>query len=69
MNEKQEKHLWMVEDKIVNGEARSYWTKIGHATQNKDGSFTLFLAAIPISGKIQMRDGVRNPDVLSPPPK
>lgn len=52
------KHLWMVEDRpaSVDREARSYWTKIGVAFENKDGSYSLHLAAIPVNGKLQMRD-------------
>ena len=52
------KHLWMVEDIPAKGdrEARSYWTKIGVAFENKDGSYALHLAAIPVNGRLQMRD-------------
>lgn len=52
------KHLWMVEDVPAKDgqEARSFWTKIGVAFENRDGSYSLHLAAIPTNGKLQMRD-------------
>ena len=52
------KHLWMVEDVPARGdrEAKSFWTKIGVAFENRDGSYSLHLAAIPTNGKLQMRD-------------
>jgi hypothetical protein len=58
MSDKKMKHLWMVEDVPAkdNREAKSYWTKVGVAFENRDGSFTLELAAIPVSGRLQMRD-------------
>lgn len=52
------KHLWMVEDRPASAsrEARSFWTKVGVAFENRDGSWTLELAAVPVSGRLQMRD-------------
>lgn len=51
------KHLWMVEDvKNARGEQRSFWTKVGVAFENRDGSWTLQLSALPITGRLQMRD-------------
>lgn len=52
------KHLWLVEDVPARGDrdAKSFWTKIGVAFENKDGSYALHLAAIPVSGRLQMRD-------------
>jgi hypothetical protein len=35
---------------------RSFWTKIGVGFMNKDGSITLKLDAIPVSGQVQVRD-------------
>lgn len=57
MAERKMKHLWMVEDrKGPNGEARSYWTKIGVAFENRDGSWDLQLSALPLTGRLQLRD-------------
>ncbi len=54
------KHLWMVEDSEVQdpdtGRNKSWWTKIGVAFQNRDGSWSLELSAIPVNGRLQMRD-------------
>ncbi len=48
----------MVEDVPARAdwEAKSYWTKIGVAFENRDGSYSLKLAAIPVNGQLQMRD-------------
>ena len=51
------KHLWMVEDRSdKQGESRSFWTKVGVAFENRDGSFSLELNAFPVNGRLQMRD-------------
>ena len=34
---------------------RTYWTKVGTAHQNRDGSTTLKLDALPLSGTLQVR--------------
>ena len=36
----------------------TYWTKIGVAFVNRDESISLFLDAIPVSGKLQVREVV-----------
>lgn len=52
------KHLWMVEDRPATAqrEAKSFWTKVGVAFENRDGSWSLELAAMPVSGRLQMRE-------------
>lgn len=54
------KHLWMVEDTEIpdpeTGRNKSFWTKVGVAFQNRDGSWSLELSAIPVNGRLQMRD-------------
>jgi len=35
---------------------RSFWTRIGVAFVNRDGSLTVKLDAMPVSGSIQIRD-------------
>lgn len=35
---------------------RSFWTRIGAAFQNRDGSITVRLDAMPINGTLQIRD-------------
>ena len=34
---------------------KSYWTKIGVAFENRDGSVNVQLEAFPVSGKLQIR--------------
>ncbi len=57
-NGKKMKYLWMVEDRAATAdrEARSFWTKVGVAFENRDGSWALELAAVPVHGRLQMRD-------------
>lgn len=52
------KYLWMVEDRPATAEreAKSFWTKVGVAFENRDGSWALELAAVPVQGRLQMRD-------------
>lgn len=35
---------------------RTYWTKVGVAYGNKDGSITVKLDALPVSGVLQLRE-------------
>ncbi len=35
---------------------KSRWTKVGVAFTNRDGSLTLRLDAVPVSGKLQVRE-------------
>lgn len=37
-------------------ETRSFWIKVGVARMNRDGSMTLNLDALPLSGTLQVRD-------------
>ncbi|MEO7111544.1 MAG: hypothetical protein ABI183_13980 [Polyangiaceae bacterium] len=37
-------------------DGKSFWTRIGAAFTNRDGSLTLKLDAIPIGGTMQVRD-------------
>ncbi len=53
-NKKSYKQVFMVE-KSEDGE-RSFWTKVGVAFVNKDNSLTVELNAIPLSGRLQIRD-------------
>lgn len=47
------KIVWLITER---GE-RSYWTRIGVGSVNRDGSITLSLDALPTgSGKLQIRD-------------
>ena len=35
---------------------RAIWRKIGTAFENRDGSLNIFLDALPVNGKLQVRD-------------
>lgn len=53
-NKRSYKQVFMVE-KSGDGE-RSFWTNVGVAFVNKDNSLTVELNAIPLSGRLQIRD-------------
>lgn len=41
---------------ITERNGRSFWTRIGVAFINKDGSLNVKLEAVPVSGQLQIRD-------------
>lgn len=47
------KEVWMVEDRQ---NARSLWTRVGTAYENRDGSWNLRLSAVPVGGTLNVRD-------------
>lgn len=60
------KHIWMVEDKVgADGRQTSEWTKIGVAFENADGSTSINLAAVPVSGRMIIRDAMEAPPAAS----
>ena len=50
------KAVFVVAEKMTEGGARTFWTRIGKAYDNKDGSTTLKLDALPLSGTLQVRE-------------
>ncbi len=60
------KVVWLITER----NDRSYWTRIGVGTVNKDGSINLSLSAIPVgNGRIQVRDYTpRDADPQDTPP-
>jgi len=46
------KYVYMIQK----GEKTNFWTKIGVAFVNKDGSLNVKLNAIPVDGQIHVRD-------------
>ncbi len=42
--------------KAKDGEAKAFWTKVGSAHDNKDGSVNIYLNALPMNGKLQVRE-------------
>lgn len=55
-NGTQVKYVWMVEDVGEGSDKRSFWTKVGVAFVNRDGSLSVQLSAIPMNGRLQIRD-------------
>jgi hypothetical protein len=41
---------------VTEREGRSFWTRLGVAFTNRDGSITMKLDAVPLQGTIQLRD-------------
>ena len=47
------KEVWLVEDRK---NARSIWTRVGAAFENADGSWNIRLSAVPLGGRLNVRD-------------
>lgn len=64
MSQKKYKNVLMVEDIPARGnrEAKSYWTKIGVAFENQDGSFVVDLNAFPMTGRLVLKDPLTRED-------
>ena len=41
---------------IVEVDERAVWRRVGHAFMNRDGSFNLYLDALPVNGRLHMRE-------------
>ena len=50
------KIVWTITERTVAGAAKSFWTKVGVGFVNRDGSISLRLDCIPISGTLQVRE-------------
>ena len=46
---------------------RSFWTRIGRAFTNRDGSITVRLEALPMNGQLQLRDPEPRDELVGPP--
>lgn len=47
--------VWVVTERPTPEGMRSYWTKVGRASSNRDGSTTIRLDALPLQGVLQVR--------------
>ncbi|HEX3342970.1 MAG TPA: hypothetical protein VHS09_00305 [Polyangiaceae bacterium] len=56
MDEKNMKTVWTITERTSNGATKSFWTKVGVGFVNRDGSISLRLDCIPISGALQVRE-------------
>jgi hypothetical protein len=54
------KDVFVIVDKGEN--RKSFWHKIGVAFVNKDGSLSVHLDSLPMTGKLQIRDHVERSD-------
>lgn len=41
---------------LTERDQKTFWTRIGAAFTNKDGSITVVLEALPVSGRLQIRE-------------
>ena len=57
---------YAVADTDASSEKKSRWRDIGVTFRNKDGSETLLLDAVPLSGKIVLRDPPKEESAESP---
>jgi hypothetical protein len=44
---------------VVERNGKRYWSRVGSAFQNRDGSMNIYLDSYPIGGKIQIREDDR----------
>lgn len=63
------KAAYTINEREVRGEKKSFWTKIGVAFDNRDGSLTVRLEALPLNGVLQIREDQDKKDAGAPPVK
>ena len=49
------RHVYTITER-PNSNDRSFWTRVGAAWTNRDGSLTIRLDALPVNGVLQVRD-------------
>ena len=54
--EEHTRNLKIVYTVVERGPGKSFWTRVGIGTVNRDGSLNLRLDAIPVNGTLQVRD-------------
>lgn len=63
------KVVFVVRERMTDHGPKSYWTRVGAAFENRDGSLSVKLDALPMDGQLQIRedDGLnRRPPVNAP---
>ena len=50
------------------GSDRSFWSRVGTAWVNRDQSINIQLDALPVNGKLHVREGVERPPDEKPEP-
>jgi hypothetical protein len=51
---------------IVTRGTRNYWNRVGSAFRNHDGSYNIYLDALPRDGKIQIREATERDHAKEP---
>jgi hypothetical protein len=57
MDDKRKKVMCPVEGK----DSKTYWLRLGFASVNKDNSINVWLDALPVNGRLQIRDWDEQP--------
>ena len=57
----------MVYTVVERAPGKSFWTRVGVGFVNRDGSLSLRLDAIPVSGTLHVRDWEPRDDAATPP--
>lgn len=52
--------VFVITERMTAEGLRSFWTRVGAAFENRDGSVTIKLDALPLSGTLQVRDDDRD---------
>jgi hypothetical protein len=48
--------VWGAYNIVERQNGRRFWSRIGSAFKNRDGSYNIFLDSLPLGGKIQIRE-------------
>jgi hypothetical protein len=54
--EEQTKNMKVVYTVVERGQGKSFWIRVGVGFTNQDGSLNLRLDAIPVNGRLQVRE-------------
>lgn len=49
------RNVYVIDEKGEGATKRSFWTKVGVGFENRDGSFSIELSALPVKGRLHMR--------------
>ena len=54
------KDVYAIYESKTDGRDRARWVRVGVAFPNRDGSINVLLDALPLSGRLQIRDRVES---------
>jgi hypothetical protein len=52
--------VFVITERVTQDGSRTFWTRVGAAFDNRDGSVTVKLDALPVSGTLQIREDDRD---------